>query len=281
MNALRENLAEYNGRQRAGQGRGSTMSHILFETVTDGVRLLTMNRPELRNALSWEAMQAFGEAIEQAADDPQVRALVITGSGGAFCSGGDLYQLDQYPTYDDGARLAAVMGDALNRLEQLPIPTLAAMEGPALGGGAELALACDLRIMADSATLGLMHIRLGITPAWGGGQRLLRLIGYPLAMEWLTTGRVLRAPEAYQQGLANRVVPEGSALEAALSMAHDIASRDPQAVRSAKRLLQLGQRLPPAEALDAERALFPELWAAPAHLEASARFVSRKNHQPK
>jgi enoyl-CoA hydratase/carnithine racemase len=126
-----------------------------------------------------------------------------------------------------------------------------------------------------------MHIRLGITPAWGGGQRLLRLIGYPLAMEWLTTGRVLRAPEAYEQRLANRVVPEGSALEAALSMARDIASRDPQAVRSAKRLLQLGQQLPSNEALKAERALFPELWAAPAHLEASTRFVSRKNHQPK
>lgn len=257
------------------------MALVLFERVAEGVQLLTMNRPELRNALSWEAMQAFSEMIDQAAEDPQLRVLIITGSGGAFCSGGDLYQLDQYPTYADGARLASIMGDALNQLEQLPIPTIAAMEGPALGGGAEIALACDLRIMSENATLGLMHVRLGITPAWGGGQRLLRLIGYPLAMEWLSTGRVLRAPEAYEQRLANRVVPQGSALEAALSMAQDIAGQDPEAVRGAKRLLQSGLQLPLKEALEVERSVFPELWAASAHIEASTRFVARKNHQPK
>lgn len=257
------------------------MTSILYGKAAEGVGLLTMSRPQLRNALDWEAMDAFAQAIAEVGRDPALRTLVITGAGGAFCSGGDLYELDGYPSELDGARLASVMGDALNALEQLPFPTLAAIEGPALGGGAEIALACDLRIMAEDATLGLMHIRLGITPAWGGGQRLLRLVGYPLAMEWLSTGRVLRGPQAYEARLANRLVPSGEALASALSLASEIATRDPQAVRSVKALLQAGQRAPLSEALAAERLLFPELWAAPAHLDASARFVSRRNHRPK
>ncbi len=255
------------------------MTSILIGKAAEGVGLLTMNRPKLRNALNWEAMDAFGQAVEQLAHDPSMRALVITGANGSFCSGGDLYELDQYPSRLDGARLASVMGDALNALEQLPFPTLAAIEGPALGGGAEIALACDLRVMAENASLGLMHIRLGIIPAWGGGQRLLRLVGYPVAMEWLATGRVLRGPEAFEQRIANRLVPSGEALETALSIASEIADRDPQSVRAVKHLLQTGQRSAFSEALAVERSLFPDLWAAPAHLDASTRFVSRKNHR--
>lgn len=255
------------------------MTSILIGKAAEGVGLLTMNRPQLRNALDWEAMDAFGQAVEQLGRDSAMRALVITGANGSFCSGGDLYELDQFPTRLDGARLASVMGDALNALEQLPFPTLAAIEGPALGGGAEIALACDLRVMAEDASLGLMHIRLGITPAWGGGQRLLRLVGYPVAMEWLTTGRVLRGPQAFEHQLANRVVPAGEALETALSIASEIAARDPASVRAVKQLLQAGQRSSFSEALATERSLFPDLWAAPAHLEASTRFVSRKNHR--
>lgn len=255
------------------------MTSILTGKAAEGVGLLTMNRPHLRNALDWEAMEAFGQAVDHFGRDHSMRALVIAGADGSFCSGGDLYQLDQYPSRLDGARLAAVMGDALNALEQLPFPTLAAIEGPALGGGAELALACDIRVMAEDASLGLMHIRLGITPAWGGGQRLMRLVGYPLAMEWLTTGRVLRGPQAFEHRLANRLVPAGETLETALSLASEIADRDPSSVRAVKQLLQAGQHSSFSEALAAERALFPDLWAAPAHLEASNRFVSRKNHR--
>ncbi len=257
------------------------MTSILYGKASQGVGVLTLNRPSLRNALDWEAMEAFGQAVEDAGRDSALRALVITGADGAFCSGGDLYELDRFPTRLDGARLASVMGDALNTLEQLPIPTLAAMEGPALGGGAEIALACDLRIMAEDASIGLMHIRLGIVPAWGGGQRLLRLVGYPLAMEWLSAGRVLRGPQAFEQRLVSRLVPTGETLEAALSIASEFAERDPQAVQAVKQLLQVGQRASYSEALAQERALFPDLWAAPAHLEASTRFVSRRNHRTK
>jgi len=257
------------------------MPSILYEVSAAGVGLLTINRPELRNALNWEAMELFAEAVRESASNGQLRALVITGSEGAFCSGGDLYELDQYPSRLDGARLATVMGEALRDLDGLPVPTLAAVEGPALGGGAEIALACDLRILSQTASFGMMHLKLGIIPAWGGGQRLQRLVGYSLALEWLSAARVLSASDAEAHRLANRVVPAGEALEVAQSIAARIAAFDPAAVRAVKRALQEGLFQPLPQALAAERALFPDLWAAPAHLEASTRFVDRRNHQPR
>jgi enoyl-CoA hydratase len=257
------------------------MASIMFEMVEDEIGVITMNRPEARNALTWEAMESFAQAVDSAyACEQDLRALVVTGAEGAFCAGGDLFELDGYPTRLDGARLGAIMGEALTRLQALPIPTLAAMEGPALGGGAEVALACDIRVMAEGATIGMMHIRLGICPAWGGGQRLLRLVGYSRALEWMAAGRVFTAGEAMSYGLANHLALEGAALEAAMELAAAFARQDPQAVRAIKRLVRAGIELPPEEAAAAERAEFPDLWAAPAHLEASARFVARKNHRP-
>ena len=254
-------------------------SSVQFEKTASGFGVITIDRPEVRNALDWEAMDAFAAAVERAEQDSELRALIVTGSGGSFCSGGDLYELDQYPAHADGLRLATVMGDALIALEALPVPTLAAMEGPALGGGAEIALACDIRVMAEGSSMGCMHIRLGIVPAWGGGQRLMRVVGYSQAMEWLAVGRVLAASEALEHGLVSRLVPKGQALSFASEIAEEIAERDPDAVRSVKQLLQAGLRLPPDEALAVERSLFPDLWASSAHLEASSRFVSRKNHR--
>lgn len=257
------------------------MASILFEVLDDGIGLITMNRPEARNALTWEAMESFSDAVDSAqAHERDLRALVVTGAEGAFCAGGDLFELDGYPTRLDGARLAAIMGEALMRLDALPIPTLAAMEGPALGGGAEVALACDMRVMAEGATIGMMHVRLGICPAWGGGQRLLRLVGYSRALEWMAAGRVFTASEALAYGLANRLAPEGAALDASMELAAAFVRQDPEAVRAIKRLVRAGIELPPGQAAEAERAEFPDLWAAPAHLEASARFVARKNHHP-
>lgn len=257
------------------------MASILFEVLDDGMGVITLNRPEARNALTWEAMESFSHAVDSAhAFENDLRALIVTGAEGAFCAGGDLFELDNYPTRLDGARLATIMGEALSRMEALPIPTLAAMEGPALGGGAEVALACDIRVMAESATIGMMHVRLGICPAWGGGQRLLRLVGYSRALEWMAGGRVFTAREALAYGLTNQIAPEGAAMQAATKIAATIARQDPRAVRAIKRLARAGIELPPLLAADRERAEFPDLWAAPAHLEASARFIARKNHRP-
>ena len=253
---------------------------ILLER--DGaIAIITFNRPRARNALTWSAMEAFRASVEQAHRTSDLRALIISGEGGAFCAGGDLFELDGYPTHRDGTRLSSIMAEALDRLEALPVPTIAAIEGPALGGGAEIALACDVRIMADGAALGMMHVRLAITPAWGGGQRLIRLVGYARAIEWLAAGRVFAASEALQAGLANRAVERGRALAEALGLAQDFAGNDAQAVRAVKRIAQAAVRLPGMEAMRIERETFPDLWAAPAHLQASAAFVAKRNHRPR
>jgi enoyl-CoA hydratase/carnithine racemase len=145
------------------------MAIVELTHESNGVSLLRLNRPEARNALNWEAMDLFAEAVADLGSRPGLRVLLVTGEGEAFCSGGDLFELDQYLSRRDGERLARVMGDALQGLEALPVPTVAAVEGPALGGGAEIALACDIRVMARGSTLGIMHIRLGIALR-GGGQ---------------------------------------------------------------------------------------------------------------
>lgn len=257
------------------------MPPIHFEILSNGIGTLTINRPHVRNALNWEAMHAFAETIEAAHKLPDLRTLIVTGSEGAFCAGGDLLELDSYPAHQDGVRLVTVMGDALDRLEELPCPTVAAIEGPAMGGGAEVALACDLRVMAESARLGLMHVRLAISPAWGGGQRLLRLVGYARALAWLAAGRVLSAAETLSYRLANLLTPDGQALKGAMELAASFTQQDPSAVRAVKRILRAGLMLSPAEAAAAERHELPNLWTAPAHLEASNRFVSRKNNRPR
>lgn len=249
--------------------------------VQDAVGEITFRRPQARNALTWEAMEAFAACVEKAAAQTEMRALIVTGAGGAFCAGGDLFELDGYLTFDDGVRLSTIMAQALDRLEAIAIPTIAAIEGPALGGGAEIALACDLRVMAEGATLGMMHVRLGITPAWGGGQRLLRLAGYARTLEWLAEGRVLVAEEARLEGLANRVVPKGEALSHARSLAGNVIALDPHAVRAVKRIARAGVTLNPVEAMRLEQNAFPDLWAAHAHREASAAFLASRNHRPR
>ena len=257
------------------------MNPLVGFTVEDGIGQITIQRPEARNALTWQAMDAFGASVEQAAAVADLRALVVTGDGGAFCAGGDLFELDGYLSRLDGVRLATIMADALDRLEAIPVPTIAAIEGPALGGGAEIALACDLRVMAEGASLGMMQVRLAISPAWGGAQRLLRLAGYARSLEWLAGGKVFAALEALEAGLANRVAALGQALAEARSLASHFASHDPEAVRTIKRILRAGVSLPIAEALHLERELFADLWAGAAHREASAAFVASRNHRPR
>jgi enoyl-CoA hydratase/carnithine racemase len=255
------------------------MALVELHPVSGGTAALELNRPGSLNALNWQAMEQFAAHVEALHQQPDLRALVVYGAGRAFCSGGDLFELHGYPERADGLRLATVMGDALDRLESLPCPTIAAIEGPAIGGGAEIALSCDLRVLAEDASLGMMHVRLAISSAWGGGQRLLRLVGYARALEWMAMGRVLSAEEAKHYHLTNTVVPSGQAVGRARQMAETIGRRDPQAVSAIKRMLQAGGSLPYRQALAAERAEFPALWAAAAHLQASEQFVARRNHR--
>jgi enoyl-CoA hydratase len=249
---------------------------VLFEVFQHGIGILQVNRPQVRNALDWKAMQAFESCVEQAHGIPDLRAMIVTGTPDIFIAGGDLKALHRYTSQADGLHLAHQMSRALSRLESLPCPTIAAMDGPARGGGAEIALACDLRVMSETADLGFVQITLGLTPGWGAGQRLLRLVGYSRALEWLATGRILKAEEAAAFGLANRVVAPGMALQEATELAQRIASQSMPVVQAVKRLLRLGLELPPETAAAMEQAIFPPLWAAEEHLLAVEKFVNRK-----
>jgi enoyl-CoA hydratase len=246
---------------------------VSLEIGGDGVAVLRVDRPKVMNALDWAAMHAFHDAVRQARDDKRVRALVITGGGErAFISGGDLSELQHYPTERDGRRLADLMGEALHDLDRMEIPVVAAINGHSRGGGCEIAVACDIRIVEQDASLGFVHVRQGITTAWGGAQRLKRLVGYGRAIELLLTGRVISADEALQLGLVEQVVPQTEALSTARALAADIAANPPQAVRALKRLI----RLEVNEAFAEERETLAYLWASADHHEAVQAFLEKR-----
>jgi enoyl-CoA hydratase len=167
------------------------------------------------------------------------------------------------------------MGDALARLEALPCPTIAAINGPARGGGAEIALACDLRLMAEDADIGFVQARLGISTAWGGGQRLLRAVGYDRALDLLATGRVVAPAEAQALRLVNGVAPAGEVLTAARRVAEQIAANPPAATQAAKRILRLSLAHTEGLAMEAERAEFPPLWDTEYRRAAVRKFLNR------
>ncbi len=255
------------------------MDGITIETVEKRIGVLTIDRPHVRNALGWGAMEAFQDRIRRVAQDKEIEALIVTGGGETFVSGGDLQDLQEYTSAEDGRRLSVLMGDALYEMEQLPIVTLAAINGPARGGGAEIAIACDIRVMAENADIGFVHTRLGIVTAWGGGTRLQRTVGYASALELLTSGRVLNAAEAKAIGLVSRVTPRGAALAEAVSLAREITANPRACVEATKRFLQAGMNGTYEQALRAEREEFPSLWDTDFRRQAVEKFLSRKKRK--
>ncbi|MBE2183305.1 MAG: enoyl-CoA hydratase/isomerase family protein [Anaerolineae bacterium] len=239
------------------------------------IGILTFNRPERLNALDSEAMTLFASQIRALQNEP-LAALIITGAGDkAFCSGGDLADLAARRSAADAESMIALMGDALIALENLPYPVIAAINGYALGGGSEISLACDLRILDANARLGFVQAKRGLTPGWGAGQRLMRLVGYSRALDLLLNATILSAADAQSLGLANRLAPAGEALPAALEYAAQIAALDPAVIRSLKTLLRAGLTLPYEQALQTERQLFPPLWVGAAHQRSLDEFLNR------
>lgn len=249
---------------------------VQLESYSNRAVILRIHRPRVRNALSWEAMEKFAHVVEQVQNDSALCAMIVTGGSDVFCAGGDLKELQNYLTHADGERLSRLMGEALDRLSSLPFLTIAAVEGPAIGGGAEIALACDMRVVAESVKFGLTHVRLGIGTAWGGSPRLVQLVGYARALEWQTKGVILSGSDLHSHGLANALVKDGSTLEKAQAIVDHIASHDPAAVRGIKRTLITTDRQGFRAGARVERQVFPELWAAPAHITASEVFNKKK-----
>jgi len=220
--------------------------------VAGRVATVTLDRPEALNAISTELAEALAEAVEPLATDPGVRAVVLTGAGErAFCVGADL---KQRAGFDDHGWF--VQREAFRRgfaaVRRCPLPTVAAVSGFALGGGTELALSCDLVVAAGDASFGLPEVRLGLVPAGGGTQLLVRRVGRSVARDLVLTGRRVGAEEALRLGLADRVVPRGEALAVATALAAEIAGNAPTAVRMAKWALEVGGDLPVEAAMEVE-----------------------------
>ena len=245
-----------------------------------GVALLRVDRPEARNALSWAAQEAFARAVDAAsgaAEGGALRVLIITGTGPAFVAGGDLKELAGYGAPADGARLNRIMSRALDRLQQLPAPVIAAINGDAVGGGCEILLACDLRLMAAGARLRFAQGAMGLTTGWGGTARLVRQVGQSRALDLLLTGRAVEAEEAQEIGLIHRIVPPGAdTLVEAQAWARELQKWPRDALAALKRLVYAtGSRADEAVAAY-ERTLFVQLWGSENHQEAVRAFLEKR-----
>ncbi len=238
-------------------------------TREGAVAVVTIDRPEALNALDVATLTALRDRLAELAEDAEARAVVLTGAGGkAFVAGADIKYMSNLDPQEAKA-WGALGHEATRLLETMPKPTIAAIDGFALGGGCELALACDLRYASARARLGQPEINLGIVPGWGGTQRLARLCGIGVAKELIYTGRTVDAEEALRIGLVNAVADP--VLERAFETAAALAEKAPLALALAKRLVNLSP-----SALDVEAEEFGALFASADAKEGLAAFVEKR-----
>jgi enoyl-CoA hydratase len=248
---------------------------VTQKSEDDGVELLVLKNPPV-NALSTALLSQLGARVDAIAAAPSSRAVVLTGDGQYFSAGADLKEMATIDLAQ--APEIARSGQALfHRIAELPVPVVAAINGLALGGGLELALACDLRIAGESAKLGAPEVNYGLMPAYGGTQRLPRTVGLAKAKELIFTGAMIPAAEALRIGLVNKVVPAGQELRAARDLAHTIGQRAPKAVRAAKRAILAGTERPLADGTALELELFrTEVLSSADLIEGIAAFAERR-----
>ena len=247
---------------------------VMPGSAVEGVALVTLDRPAALNALSFDLLDELADALDALDADPGCRAIVLTGSGTrAFAAGADIKELatQSSASLSDGGRFAV-----WDRLSRVRTPLIAAVRGFALGGGCELAMACDMIVAGDDATFGQPEIRIGVMPGAGGTQRLTRAIGQARAMELILTGRSIRAHEAEAAGLVTRVVPAEATLEAALELGGQVASMPPLAVRAAKAAVRAAAEQPLSTGLAGERASFFALFDTDDQAEGMAAFTDKR-----
>ena len=239
-----------------------------------GVALVTLQRPEALNALSFALLDELVAVLETLDGDPACRAIVITGSGDrAFAAGADVRELapQTSATLTESAAFAA-----WDRIAAIGLPLIAAVRGFALGGGCEMAMACDMIVAAEDASFGQPEIRLGVMPGAGGTQRLTRAIGKARAMELILTGRTMTAQEADAHGLVTRIVPAPATVDAALELAARIAAMPPLAVRAAKAAILDAEERSLSEGLARERVAFFGLFDTDDQAEGMAAFTQKR-----
>jgi enoyl-CoA hydratase/carnithine racemase len=230
--------AKGSGERGAGSGStGAAEYEQVLLSVSERIGTITLNRPDKLNALAGTMRQEVARAVQDMADDDEVRVLVITGAGRAFCAGADIgYMKELMERGDTDAFTALVEAgrEVVTTIRTTAKPVLAVVNGPAAGGGANLALACDLRLASDKASLGQTFNRIGLHPDWGGTYFLPRLVGTSKALELIFSGRMAGAEECLRLGLFNRVVPHERLAEEAGSLARELAAKPPMALALAK-----------------------------------------------
>lgn len=249
---------------------------VLLEETSEGIVTLTINRPEKLNALNVEVLLALAEATARLKNDGSIRAAILTGAGEkAFVAGADIAAMATMSAPE--AKAFSDRGhELLTAIESLPFPVIGAINGFALGGGCEIALACDFLYASDKAKFGQPEVNLGVIPGFGGTQRLARRVGPARARELCLTGDVIAAEEALRIGLVNQVVPAADLLTKARETAVKIAQKGPLAIAACKRVIQRGEGVPLSAANELEAQAFAVLFGSQDQKEGMTAFLEKR-----
>ena len=250
------------------------MSFLIYQREGQ-IALLTLNRPTKRNALSAALLSELSQGFARLASDDDLRTLILTGAGDAFCAGTDISELSDL-TEPEAVEVSSRGQQLCDQIESFPVPVIAAVNGIAAGGGCELALACHLRVASSEARFSLPETRLGLIPAYGGTQRLSRDIAVARALEMMLAGDELDAADALRLGLLNRVVKPDELMIEARALANRIAGLAPLAIRACLKAVTEGLKLPFEEGLTLERHLFASLFTTEDAKEGTLAFLEKR-----
>jgi enoyl-CoA hydratase len=244
--------------------------------VASGIATIVLNRPEALNAFNTDQLRLLHDALKGVREDRSIRAVILTGAGDrAFAAGADIKVMAGL-SKAEGIEFARLGHSMAYAIESLPVPVIAAVNGFALGGGCELALACDIRLASEDAVFGQPEVSIGVPPGWGGSQRLPRLIGPGLAAEMIFTGRRVDAAEALRIGLVNAVYPKGELIAKAGELAEKIAANSPRALAAAKTAMQAAFNGGIASGLDTEARLFGDSFETKDQREGMQAFIEKR-----
>jgi enoyl-CoA hydratase len=245
-------------------------------SLTDGIALVRLNRPTKLNSIDAAMVREFGELVAAVRADKSVRVVVFTGNGRAFCAGADISNLNSIQNSGEFMGFIEQVQIAFNAIEDLDRPTIAAINGLAFGGGCELSLVCDFRIMAAEAQIGVPEITIGVLPGAGGTQRLSKMLPPAIAKRMIYLGEPLTSAEALQFGLVNAVVPSAEVLDNAFAFARRLLKMPPLAVRCAKLLVHTGMNADLKSGIEAERQAMAFLFGTEDRVEGMGAFLAKR-----
>ena len=251
------------------------MNNLVIIEKTDKIALLRINRPEAMNSLDAVMLHEINTAVDQAAADPEVEVILFIGEGKAFVAGADIAAMSTMDE-EDGMALGILGQQVFRKIETLNKPTIAVVNGFALGGGCELAMACDMRIASTRAKFGQPEVGLGITPGFSGTQRLPRLVGKAKACELILTGDIIQAEEAARIGLVNKVVPPEELMEEAMALAGRILKNAPLAVQFSNRAIKSGLETDLDTGIGLEAELFAQCFSTEDQKEGMKAFLEKR-----